>query len=60
MVRYIIDGDVSNIRDSFMITVTVKKGSSKPAVTATAKDGKLTLKWKTVPGAEKYSVYARA
>lgn len=29
----------------------------KPVVTAAAKDGKVTLRWKAVPGAEKYAVY---
>ena len=57
MVRYSIDGEVSGVNDSFKIAVSVKKESSKPVVTATAKDGKIKLKWKTVPGAEKYSVY---
>lgn len=56
MVRYSISGSMSSVSDSFKITVTLR-GSSKPVVKATAKDGKVTLKWDAVPDAKQYAVY---
>ncbi|MBP1535371.1 MAG: hypothetical protein IK999_14795 [Ruminococcus sp.] len=57
MVRYSIDGEVSGVNDSFKIAVSVKKSAAKPIVTASAKDGKVTLKWNAVEGASQYAVY---
>ena len=60
MVRYSVEGVTSGVNDSFKISVTVKKADlkpSKPVVTASARNGTVTLRWNAVEGAEKYAVY---
>ncbi|MBP0955120.1 MAG: BspA family leucine-rich repeat surface protein [Oscillospiraceae bacterium] len=37
--------------------VNAKVGSNKPVVTAKTADGKVILRWKAVPGADKYRIY---
>lgn len=52
--RYDIGGSVSSGTRSFKITVNT---SYKPIVKVKAADGKVTLKWKKVDNADKYTVY---
>ena len=60
MVRYHIGGQTSGVDDSFRITVEVQKEQpkpTKPIVTASVKNGKVTLSWDAVTNAQKYAVY---
>ena len=54
LVRYIIGGKLSDIGDSYTVSVYVYY---KPQVSAAASSGSVALKWKKVPDAEKYAVY---
>lgn len=53
MIKYIVNGKESAEKDSFKVSVRIYY---KPAVTAAAKNGGITLKWDRVPGATKYKV----
>ena len=54
MVRYKIDGKLSEIADSYTLTVD---SSFKPVVTLKANKGKITVKWDKIEGATKYQIY---
>ena len=55
IVRYTVDGKISPISKSKVITVNIK--NSKPYPTATVKGNIVTLKWQPVDNAEKYAIY---
>ena len=55
IVRYTVDGKISPISKSEVITVNIK--NSKPYPTATVKGNIATLKWQPVDNAEKYAIY---
>ena len=57
LIRYMIDGKLSPIAYSDKITVKVYY---KPIVSASAEKDSVTLRWNTVPNAEKYAIYKYA
>ena len=54
-VKYPTADGLSKASESYNITVAAY--AKKPVVTATAKNGKIILKWNKVPGATEYAVY---
>lgn len=54
MVRYKVDGKLSEITDSYKVSVTAKY---KPIVSLTANEDSITIKWSNVENAEKYKVF---
>ena len=57
LIRYMIDGKLSPLAYSDKITVKVYY---KPIVSASAEKDSVTLRWNTVPNAEKYAIYKYA
>ncbi|MBP0954570.1 MAG: metallophosphoesterase [Oscillospiraceae bacterium] len=54
IVRYEKGGELAKVRESARVTARVYY---KPAVKAEVSDNSVVLRWKAVPGAEKYRVY---
>ena len=54
LIRYSVDGKLSEIADSYKVSVTTKY---KPIVSLTASEGSITIKWSKVENAEKYRAY---
>ena len=54
LIRYSVDGKLSEIADSYKVSANVYY---KPAVKLTANKDSITIGWKSVPGAAKYKVY---
>lgn len=54
LIRYSVDGKLSEIADSYKVSVTAKY---KPIVSLTANEGSITIKWSKVENAEKYKVF---
>ena len=57
LIRYSVDGKLSEIADSYKVSVTAKY---KPIVLLTANEGSITIKWSKVKNAEKYKVFKYA
>ena len=56
--KFLVQAYVNGSWSKFTTTdlISVKPASTKPQVTATAGDGKVTLAWNAVPGATKYAI----
>ena len=54
LIRYSVDGKLSEIADSYKVSVTAKY---KPIVSLTADEGSITIKWSKVENAEEYKVF---
>ena len=54
LIRYSVDGKLSEIADSYKVSVTAKY---KPIVSLTANEGGITIRWSKVENAEKYKVF---
>ena len=54
LIRYSVDGKLSEIADSYTVSVTAKY---KPIVSLTSNEGSISVKWNKVEGTEKYRVY---
>ena len=54
LIRYSVDGKLSELADSYKVSVTAKY---KPIVSLTADEGSITISWSKVENAEKYKVF---